>query len=140
MSDTLLYSIFFYCIFRSLFRREKDALWQKNDALEFEQKLRDEETERDVNHCVGCRTQFSWWLRKYTCRSAEQQNRFAESFIVILQQEKRFVVIRFSVYVSLQTVRASVLLLLLQQCSQHTAWWQQRALLRALLQSAQRSG
>uniref|UniRef100_A0A1A7XZW9 FYVE and coiled-coil domain containing 1 n=3 Tax=Iconisemion striatum TaxID=60296 RepID=A0A1A7XZW9_9TELE len=48
--------------------REKDALWQKSDALEFEQKLRDEETERDVNYCLGCRTQFSWWLRKYNCR------------------------------------------------------------------------
>ena len=49
--------------------REKDALWQKTDALEFEQKLRDEETERDVNYCLGCHSQFSWWLRKYTCRS-----------------------------------------------------------------------
>lgn len=49
--------------------REKDALWQKTDALEFEQKLRDEETERDVNYCLGCRSQFSWWLRKYNCRS-----------------------------------------------------------------------
>ncbi|XP_042353416.1 FYVE and coiled-coil domain-containing protein 1-like [Plectropomus leopardus] len=48
--------------------REKDALWQKTDALEFEQKLRDEETERDVNYCLGCHTQFSWWLRKYNCR------------------------------------------------------------------------
>uniref|UniRef100_A0A1A8L2S1 FYVE and coiled-coil domain containing 1 n=1 Tax=Nothobranchius pienaari TaxID=704102 RepID=A0A1A8L2S1_9TELE len=48
--------------------REKDALWQKSDALEFEQKLRDEETERDFNYCLGCRTQFSWWLRKYNCR------------------------------------------------------------------------
>ncbi|XP_078790395.1 FYVE and coiled-coil domain-containing protein 1-like isoform X5 [Oryzias latipes] len=48
--------------------REKDALWQKSDALEFEQKLRDEQTERDVNHCLGCHTQFSWWLRKYNCR------------------------------------------------------------------------
>nr|XP_020490896.1 FYVE and coiled-coil domain-containing protein 1-like isoform X1 [Labrus bergylta]XP_020490897.1 FYVE and coiled-coil domain-containing protein 1-like isoform X1 [Labrus bergylta] len=48
--------------------REKDALWQRTDALEFEQKLRDEETERDVNYCVGCHTQFSWWLRKYSCR------------------------------------------------------------------------
>ncbi|KAM6948644.1 FYVE and coiled-coil domain-containing protein 1 [Aplochiton taeniatus] len=48
--------------------REKDALWQKSDALEFEQKLRDEETERDVNHCVGCHSQFSWWLRKHNCR------------------------------------------------------------------------
>lgn len=54
-----------------LVRREKDALWQKNDALEFEQKLREEETEKDVNHCVGCHTQFSWWLRKYNCRSAD---------------------------------------------------------------------
>lgn len=49
--------------------REKDALWQKTDALEFEQKLREEETERDVNYCLGCRSQFSWWLRKYNCRS-----------------------------------------------------------------------
>ncbi|MEQ2290809.1 hypothetical protein AMECASPLE_006733 [Ameca splendens] len=48
--------------------REKDALWQKSDALEFEQKLRDEETERDVNYCLDCHTQFSWWLRKYDCR------------------------------------------------------------------------
>ncbi|XP_028282899.1 FYVE and coiled-coil domain-containing protein 1 [Parambassis ranga] len=48
--------------------REKDALWQKSDALEFEQKLRDEETERDVNYCLGCHTQFSWWFRKYSCR------------------------------------------------------------------------
>ncbi|XP_037538267.1 FYVE and coiled-coil domain-containing protein 1 [Nematolebias whitei] len=48
--------------------REKDALWQKSDALEFEQKLRDEETERDVHYCIGCHTQFSWWLRKYNCR------------------------------------------------------------------------
>lgn len=49
--------------------REKDELWQKSDALEFEQKLRDEETERDVNFCVSCNSQFSWWLRKHSCRS-----------------------------------------------------------------------
>ena len=49
--------------------RDKDELWQKSDALEFEQKLREEETERDVNHCLDCHSQFSWWLRKYTCRS-----------------------------------------------------------------------
>lgn len=49
--------------------REKDVLWQKSDALEFEQKMRDEETERDVNFCLGCHTQFSWWLRKHNCRS-----------------------------------------------------------------------
>lgn len=48
--------------------RDKDALWQKSDALEFEQKLRDEESERDVNYCLGCHTQFSWWFRKYSCR------------------------------------------------------------------------
>ncbi|KAF7662082.1 hypothetical protein LDENG_00246730 [Lucifuga dentata] len=48
--------------------REKDALWQKTDALEFEQKLRDEETEKDVNYCLGCNSQFSWYLRKHTCR------------------------------------------------------------------------
>ncbi|CAL9689230.1 unnamed protein product [Knipowitschia caucasica] len=48
--------------------REKDTLWQRTDALEFEQKLRDEEMERDVNHCVSCLSPFSFWLRKYTCR------------------------------------------------------------------------
>ncbi|KAK2895821.1 FYVE and coiled-coil domain-containing protein 1 isoform X2 [Channa argus] len=48
--------------------REKDALWQKTNALEFEQKQRDEETEKDVNHCLSCHSQFSWWLRKYNCR------------------------------------------------------------------------
>lgn len=46
--------------------RDKDALWQKSDALEFEQKLRDEDTER--NFCSGCHSQFSWWLHKYSCR------------------------------------------------------------------------
>uniref|UniRef100_A0A3Q2Y155 FYVE and coiled-coil domain-containing protein 1-like n=1 Tax=Hippocampus comes TaxID=109280 RepID=A0A3Q2Y155_HIPCM len=48
--------------------RDKDVLWQKTDALEFEQKLRDEETERDVNYCLGCHTPFGWWLRKHNCR------------------------------------------------------------------------
>lgn len=56
-------------VFDGLFCREKDALWQKTDALEFEQKLRDEETERDVNYCLDCHSQFSWWIRKYNCRS-----------------------------------------------------------------------
>ncbi|XP_076837305.1 FYVE and coiled-coil domain-containing protein 1 isoform X2 [Brachyhypopomus gauderio] len=49
--------------------RDKDALWQKSDALEFEQKLRaEEETERDLPHCLGCRAQFSWWLRRHSCK------------------------------------------------------------------------
>ncbi|XP_077411811.1 FYVE and coiled-coil domain-containing protein 1-like [Vanacampus margaritifer] len=52
--------------------RDKDKLWQKTDALEFEQKLRDEaerdEAERDVNYCRGCNTPFGWWLRKHNCR------------------------------------------------------------------------
>uniref|UniRef100_A0A669DLY8 FYVE and coiled-coil domain autophagy adaptor 1 n=1 Tax=Oreochromis niloticus TaxID=8128 RepID=A0A669DLY8_ORENI len=36
--------------------KDKDALWQKSDALEFEQKLRAEER------------QFTWWLRRHHCR------------------------------------------------------------------------
>uniref|UniRef100_A0A3P8ZRF3 FYVE and coiled-coil domain containing 1b n=1 Tax=Esox lucius TaxID=8010 RepID=A0A3P8ZRF3_ESOLU len=49
--------------------REKDVLWQKSDALEFQQKLREEEqTERDVTQCLSCTSQFSWWLRRHTCR------------------------------------------------------------------------
>ncbi|XP_031415542.1 FYVE and coiled-coil domain-containing protein 1 isoform X2 [Clupea harengus] len=48
--------------------RDKDALWQKSDALEFEQKLREEQTDRELSHCLGCHSQFSWWLRKHNCR------------------------------------------------------------------------
>uniref|UniRef100_A0AAY4AMJ2 Uncharacterized protein n=1 Tax=Denticeps clupeoides TaxID=299321 RepID=A0AAY4AMJ2_9TELE len=48
--------------------RDKDALWQKSDALEFKQKLREEETDKDGNQCPGCRSQFSLFLRKHTCR------------------------------------------------------------------------
>ncbi|KAF7659670.1 hypothetical protein LDENG_00294540 [Lucifuga dentata] len=52
--------------------KDKDALWQKSDALEFEQKLRAEERwwldDKDVTHCPDCRSQFTWWLRKHHCR------------------------------------------------------------------------
>ncbi|XP_048018464.1 FYVE and coiled-coil domain-containing protein 1 isoform X1 [Megalobrama amblycephala] len=49
--------------------REKDALWQKSDALEFEQKLRSEEqTDRDVTYCLSCRNHFGWMLHRHNCR------------------------------------------------------------------------
>uniref|UniRef100_A0A3B4AR01 FYVE and coiled-coil domain-containing protein 1 n=1 Tax=Periophthalmus magnuspinnatus TaxID=409849 RepID=A0A3B4AR01_9GOBI len=52
--------------------RDKDALWQKTDALEFEQKLRSEERwwlmDKEATHCLGCQGQFTWWLRKHHCR------------------------------------------------------------------------
>ncbi|XP_017562877.2 FYVE and coiled-coil domain-containing protein 1 isoform X2 [Pygocentrus nattereri] len=49
--------------------RDKDALWQKSDALEFEQKLRaEEQTDRDLPYCLSCHTQFSWWLRRHNCK------------------------------------------------------------------------
>ncbi|XP_029003671.1 FYVE and coiled-coil domain-containing protein 1 [Betta splendens] len=52
--------------------RDKDALWQKTDALEFEQKLRAEErwwlVDKEATHCLGCRGQFTWWLRRHHCR------------------------------------------------------------------------
>ncbi|XP_070764455.1 FYVE and coiled-coil domain-containing protein 1 [Enoplosus armatus] len=52
--------------------RDKDALWQKSDALEFEQKLRAEErwwlVDKEATHCLGCQGQFTWWLRKHHCR------------------------------------------------------------------------
>ncbi|RXN08271.1 FYVE and coiled-coil domain-containing 1-like protein [Labeo rohita] len=50
----------------------KDALWQKSDALEFEQKLRAEEqwwlVDKEATHCLGCQGQFTWWLRRHHCR------------------------------------------------------------------------
>ncbi|XP_067911039.1 FYVE and coiled-coil domain-containing protein 1 isoform X2 [Heterodontus francisci] len=51
--------------------RDKDALWQKSDALEFEQKLRTEARwlgDREVNYCLDCQSQFTWWLRRHHCR------------------------------------------------------------------------
>ncbi|KAL0157719.1 hypothetical protein M9458_045795, partial [Cirrhinus mrigala] len=53
---------------------DKDALWQKSDALEFEQKLRAEEqwwlVDKEATHCLGCQGQFTWWLRRHHCRWA----------------------------------------------------------------------
>ncbi|KAM9848800.1 FYVE and coiled-coil domain-containing protein 1 isoform 1-T4 [Aulostomus maculatus] len=52
--------------------RDKDALWQKSDALEFEQKLRAEErwwlVDKEATHCLGCQGQFTWWIRRHHCR------------------------------------------------------------------------
>ncbi|PWA21033.1 hypothetical protein CCH79_00007224, partial [Gambusia affinis] len=52
--------------------KDKDALWQKSDALEFEQKLRAEErwwlVDKEATHCLGCNDQFTWWVRRHHCR------------------------------------------------------------------------
>uniref|UniRef100_W5K243 FYVE and coiled-coil domain-containing protein 1 n=1 Tax=Astyanax mexicanus TaxID=7994 RepID=W5K243_ASTMX len=52
--------------------KDKDALWQKSDALEFEQKLRAEEEwwlqDREATHCLDCNSHFTWWLRRHHCR------------------------------------------------------------------------
>ncbi|XP_035508749.1 FYVE and coiled-coil domain-containing protein 1 [Morone saxatilis] len=50
--------------------RDKDTLWQKSDALEFEQKLRAEERWWlvEATNCLGCQGQFTWFLRKHHCR------------------------------------------------------------------------
>ncbi|XP_043920802.1 FYVE and coiled-coil domain-containing protein 1 [Protopterus annectens] len=51
--------------------RDKDALWQKSDALEFEQKMRAEERwlgDREVNRCLDCKSTFTWFLRRHHCR------------------------------------------------------------------------
>ncbi|XP_078454433.1 FYVE and coiled-coil domain-containing protein 1 isoform X2 [Lampetra planeri] len=51
--------------------RDKDVLWQKSDMLEFEQRLRAEERfEKDVGaqHCLDCKNEFSWMLRRHHCR------------------------------------------------------------------------
>ncbi|XP_016058260.1 PREDICTED: FYVE and coiled-coil domain-containing protein 1 [Miniopterus natalensis] len=52
--------------------RDKDALWQKSDALEFQQKLSAEERwlgDSEVNHCSDCKREFSWMVRRHHCRS-----------------------------------------------------------------------
>ncbi|XP_064821235.1 FYVE and coiled-coil domain-containing protein 1-like isoform X2 [Oncorhynchus masou masou] len=86
--------------------REKDALWQRSDALEFEQKLRaEEQTKRDTcsntSHCLSCSSPFSWWLHRHTCRYLS---------LSLLQQPIQLVASQ----THLQTVWPWVLLLLLQ--------------------------
>ncbi|XP_061231029.1 FYVE and coiled-coil domain-containing protein 1 isoform X4 [Neopsephotus bourkii] len=51
--------------------RDKDALWQKSDALEFQQKLSAEQRwqgDTEVNHCLDCQKEFSWMVRRHHCR------------------------------------------------------------------------
>ncbi|XP_075778001.1 FYVE and coiled-coil domain-containing protein 1 isoform X5 [Pelodiscus sinensis] len=51
--------------------RDKDALWQKSDALEFQQKLCEEQRwlgDTEVNQCLGCQREFSWMMRRHHCR------------------------------------------------------------------------
>ncbi|XP_010284190.1 PREDICTED: FYVE and coiled-coil domain-containing protein 1 [Phaethon lepturus] len=51
--------------------RDKDALWQKSDALEFQQKLSAEQKwqgDTEVNHCLDCQREFSWMVRRHHCR------------------------------------------------------------------------
>ncbi|XP_036122448.1 FYVE and coiled-coil domain-containing protein 1 isoform X1 [Molossus molossus] len=51
--------------------RDKDALWQKSDALEFQQKLSAEERwlgDSEANHCFDCKREFSWMVRRHHCR------------------------------------------------------------------------
>lgn len=66
--------------------RDKDALWQKSDALEFEQKLRAEErwwlVDKEATHCLDCNDQFTWWVRRHHCRWVidEHQSYFAAEF------------------------------------------------------------
>ncbi|XP_049717779.1 FYVE and coiled-coil domain-containing protein 1 isoform X2 [Elephas maximus indicus] len=51
--------------------RDKDALWQKSDALEFQQKLSAEErwlVDTEASHCLDCKREFSWMVRRHHCR------------------------------------------------------------------------
>ncbi|NXT13137.1 FYCO1 protein, partial [Prunella fulvescens] len=51
--------------------RDKDALWQKSDALEFQQKLSAEQRwqgDTEVNQCLDCQREFSWMVRRHHCR------------------------------------------------------------------------
>ncbi|KAM6161058.1 FYVE and coiled-coil domain-containing protein 1 [Erethizon dorsatum] len=51
--------------------RDKDALWQKSDALEFQQKLSTVERwlgDTEATHCLDCKREFSWMVRRHHCR------------------------------------------------------------------------
>ncbi|XP_060104885.1 FYVE and coiled-coil domain-containing protein 1 [Heteronotia binoei] len=51
--------------------RDKDALWQKSDALEFQQKLTAEQRwlgDAEVSCCQDCQKDFGWMNRRHHCR------------------------------------------------------------------------
>ncbi|XP_078544281.1 FYVE and coiled-coil domain-containing protein 1 isoform X2 [Lissotriton helveticus] len=51
--------------------KDKDVLWQKSDALEYEQKIRAEERwlgDTEVTQCLDCGKSFSWMVRRHHCR------------------------------------------------------------------------
>ncbi|XP_063160076.1 FYVE and coiled-coil domain-containing protein 1 [Candoia aspera] len=51
--------------------RDKDALWQKSDALEFQQKLTAEQRwlgDAEVTNCLDCQKEFGWMNRRHHCR------------------------------------------------------------------------
>ncbi|XP_033733173.1 LOW QUALITY PROTEIN: FYVE and coiled-coil domain-containing protein 1-like [Pecten maximus] len=51
--------------------REKDTLWQKSDQLAYQQKEKAKEKWMDdkaVLNCLGCKTEFSFTVRKHHCR------------------------------------------------------------------------
>ncbi|XP_005383519.1 PREDICTED: FYVE and coiled-coil domain-containing protein 1 isoform X2 [Chinchilla lanigera] len=51
--------------------RDKDALWQKSDALEFQQKVSTVERwlgDTEATHCLDCKREFSWMVRRHHCR------------------------------------------------------------------------
>uniref|UniRef100_A0ACB8FUM9 Uncharacterized protein n=2 Tax=Sphaerodactylus townsendi TaxID=933632 RepID=A0ACB8FUM9_9SAUR len=51
--------------------RDKDALWQKSDALEFQQKLTAERRwlgDAEVSCCQDCQKEFGWMNRRHHCR------------------------------------------------------------------------
>ncbi|KAL8165499.1 UNVERIFIED_CONTAM: hypothetical protein K2H54_046498 [Gekko kuhli] len=51
--------------------RDKDALWQKSDALEFQQKLTAEQRwlgDAEVSCCQDCQKEFGWMNRRHHCR------------------------------------------------------------------------
>ncbi|XP_069072502.1 FYVE and coiled-coil domain-containing protein 1 isoform X1 [Pleurodeles waltl] len=51
--------------------KDKDVLWQKSDALEYEQKIRAEERwlgDTEVPQCLDCGKNFSWMVRRHHCR------------------------------------------------------------------------
>lgn len=67
--------LWYYCRDNKLwyYCRDKDALWQKSDALEFQQKLSAEEKclgDVEASHCHDCKREFSWIVRRHHCRSA----------------------------------------------------------------------
>ncbi|KAK3106246.1 hypothetical protein FSP39_015970 [Pinctada imbricata] len=96
--------------------KEKDSLWQKTDELAYQQKVQASEKwldDKNVLNCMGCKTPFSFTVRKHHCRLCGKVfcNNCSNNFIELAHSSKKSRVcnVCYSRHSRLSDVNSSVL-------------------------------